>query len=229
MRTTIATLLRRRRLLVAVLALIGLVAAGLIIARLTSPSATEHSPAPRSSSSPAPSADIPTPAPHRPEPTDTAELNTSDPDEFAAAVAQVLLSWDTTAVDERPDLTLRLLDVADPTGAETPGLLTDLRTWLPDDATWAQLREFETRQWAEIREVIVPAQWSEAVAAAPEGSMAPGITARTVTGALHRAGFWEGEPVARQHDVALTMFLACEPAFDSCRLLRLSAPGQLLH
>jgi hypothetical protein len=40
---------------------------------------------------------------------------------------------------------------------------------------------------------------------------------------------WEGETVTTRHDLALTIFLACEPAFDSCRLLRLSAPGRLLH
>lgn len=229
MRASTTPLLSRRRLLIATLALICLIAAGLTITRLASPP-SEHSPtANLPSEQTRASDDARAIVPRQLEAPNTAELTTNDPDMFATAVAQVLLTWDTAAVDERPNLTRRLLDVADPTGAETPGLLADLRAWLPDDATWAQLRQFETWQWAEIHAVAVPAQWSQAVAAAPDDSVAAGVTARTVTGRLHRAGFWEGEPVARRHEVALTVFLTCEPTFESCRLLRLSAPGQLLH
>jgi hypothetical protein len=152
----------------------------------------------------------------------------SDPDLFARAVAETVFTWDTTATS-LPDLSERLLVVADPTGEETPGLLVDLRTYLPNDQAWTHLAAYRTRQWIEITDVVEPDAWADAVQQAPEGSLAAGTTARTVTGVRHRAGVWDGEPVSVQEPVQFTVFLVCSPSADQCYLLRLSTPGRALH
>ncbi|WP_454859678.1 hypothetical protein [Promicromonospora soli] len=152
----------------------------------------------------------------------------SDPDVFARAVAETVFTWDTSSTS-LPDLSERLLVVADPTGEETPGLLVDLRTYLPNDQAWTHLVQYRTRQWIEITDVVEPDAWDDAVEQAPEGALAAGTTARTVTGVRHRAGVWDGEPVSVQEPVQFTVFLVCSPSADQCHLLRLSAPGRALH
>ncbi|GAB2473331.1 hypothetical protein [Xylanimonas ulmi] len=111
--------------------------------------------------------------------------------------------------------------MADPTGVESPGLVSDLTMYLPTDQTWASLRQYRTRQWIEITSVVVPTLWAQAVAESGEG-FAPGTTAYTVTGVRHRTGVDDGEPVHVQFDVAFTVFAVCEPTYPQCYLLRIS-------
>ncbi|WP_423464216.1 hypothetical protein ACO229_06570 [Promicromonospora sp. MS192] len=153
---------------------------------------------------------------------------TADADVFARSVAYALFGWDTTSTD-LPALTEQLLVVADPTGEETPGLLSDLRAYLPSPKAWTHLGRYQTRQWLEVTDIVEPAAWREALAQAPDGAVAEGTTARTVTGIRHRAGTWDGEPVAASSRVQFTVFLVCGPASDRCHLLRLSTPDAALH
>jgi hypothetical protein len=132
-----------------------------------------------------------------------------------------LFDWDTTT-DRPEDTTGRLLAVADPTGQESPGLVADLAGYLPAPEAWELLRAYETRQWLEIHTADIPAAWATARAQAPAGALAPGTSAYTVTGTRHRAGVWDGEPVATAHPVAFTVFVVCAPTYERCHLLRLS-------
>lgn len=147
---------------------------------------------------------------------------TVDPERFVIDVARSLFDWDTTGPYVLADLKGRLLAVADPSGAEAPGLVADLDGFLPTPDAWTLLSEYDTRQWLEIERVHSPAQWDRAVAAASNDEIAPGTTALTVTGVRHRAGVWEGEPVAESFDVSFTAFVLCEPTYPRCYLLRLS-------
>jgi hypothetical protein len=147
---------------------------------------------------------------------------------FARLVAEALFTWDTTS-SSLPDLTEQLLTVADPTGEETPGLLVDMRTYLPSTKSWTHLGQYQTRQWLEVTDVVEPAAWREALAQAPDGAVVDGTTARTVTGLRHRTGTWDGEPVAASSQVQFTIFMVCGPAHDRCHLLRLSTSDAALH
>lgn len=214
-------------ILIVVLALV-LAAAGLRF--LTPRTADDHhvaaSPAAPSGTSnevdsPPDAASAPTAVPN------TRVPRTTDPDAFARSVAEALFAWDTTS-SNLPDLTEQLLTVADPTGEETPGLLIDLRTYLPSPKAWTHLGQYQTRQWLEVTDVNQPAEWHEALAQAPEGAVAEGTTARTVTGVRHRAGTWDGEPVAARSQVQFTIFMVCGPAYEQCHLLRLSTSDAAL-
>lgn len=153
---------------------------------------------------------------------------TTDPEEFATAVAHALFTWDTFTLLRPQDHRDVLLEVADPSGEETPGLVADLNAYLPDQATWTQLQEYQTRQWLQIDRLYVPEQWAD-VEAAGGDAIAEGTVAYTVEGVRHREGVWYHDPVSSQHDVAFTIFLACRPAFDQCALLRLSVLDQPLR
>jgi hypothetical protein len=145
----------------------------------------------------------------------------ADPAEFAEVVAHAVFDWDTTALAPRTAYLERIATIADPTGEETPGLISDVDAYLPPETTWIDLREYETRQWIEIGSVEVPTKWAIAL---QQGSatLAPGTTAYTITGIRHRDGIWDDKPVASRHDVTFTVFIICAPTYDSCRLLRLS-------
>jgi len=147
---------------------------------------------------------------------------TDDPAEFARAVATAIFGWDTTTGHDVEEYVARLVGIADPTGEETPGLVADLTAYLPTAMAWADLRTYFTRQWLEVDSVQVPSLWPQALAQAPEGALLPGSAAYTVTGVRHRAGVWQGEAVASEHEVAFTIFMVCGPSYDACRLLRLS-------
>ncbi|QTE28616.1 hypothetical protein [Pengzhenrongella sicca] len=144
-----------------------------------------------------------------------------DPVEFAQSAARALFAWDTTAPAALADHKGRLLVVADPTGQETPGLLTDLARYLPSPQAWTHLGAYDTRQWLEVTGADVPAAWTAALAQDP-GVVAPGTVAVTITGVRHRTGTWDGRPVAQEFDVAFTVFVGCEPAYPTCYLLRLT-------
>ena len=152
---------------------------------------------------------------------------TTDPDGFARSVAGALFAWDTTSTN-LTDLTERLVTVADPTGEETPGLLLDLRTYLPTSQAWTHLGQYQTRQWLEVTDVTEPAEWREGLAQAPDGAVIEGTTARTMTGVRHRAGTVDGAAVSASSQVQFTIFMVCAPAHEQCHLLRLSASDAAL-
>lgn len=208
--------------------IISLAAAGLILAVLTGigiyglvAAPPTQSPGPSEPTGPSTPA---TPSPTSPTP-GTTQLEplpeTRSPERFAEAVADALFVWDTFTTFSPGDHRTVLLEAADPSGAETPGLIGDLSNFLPSDATWRDLQEYRTAQWIDIDQLYVPDQWYEAVAAA-DGQLADGLVAYTVEGTRHRTGVWFDEQVASEHPVAFTMFLSCPPATDRCVLLRLS-------
>ena len=146
----------------------------------------------------------------------------SDPEAFADAVARALFDWDTTAPTPLSEYVDPLLAIADPTGAESQGLIADVAAYLPTDEAWAYLKPYYTRQWIEIESVTVPDLWSQAVNEAGPGGFAPGTTAYTIEGVRHRSGVWEGDDVSSAHTVTFTVFMVCGPTYPSCQLLRLS-------
>ena len=147
--------------------------------------------------------------------------STADPDAFARRVAEAIFVWDTTTLVTRTDHLERLVEVADPTGESTPGLVLDLSSYLPTPDAWADLAQHRTRQWLTTSSVTTPSTWAEAQAQAGD-QLLPGTTARTIHGTRHRAGTWDGEPVASEHAVAFTVFIVCGPSYPHCHLLRLS-------
>lgn len=155
--------------------------------------------------------------------------SSSDPEEFARMVAHALFDWDTTRRGDPARLAGRLVAVADPTGEATPGLVADLKAYLPTVDVWAMLRPYHTRQWIEITTVEVPSLWAQAVAQAGPGGLLPGTAAFTISGVRHRAGEWEDEPVNSEHEVEFTVFIVCAPSYPECHLLRLSRLNQPLH
>ena len=146
---------------------------------------------------------------------------TRNPERFAEAVAEALFVWDTFTTFAPDDHRAVLLAAADPSGTETPGLISDLSNYLPSAATWRDLQEHRTAQWIDLDRLYVPDQWHEAVAAA-DGQIAEGLIAYTSEGTRHREGVWFDEQVTSEHPVSFTMFLSCPPATDRCVLLRLS-------
>lgn len=211
---------RRRRLIITLTAtgLVVLVLAGIGIYGLVA--RPDQTPAPTSTSSaPAPPVPSPTGQPTVDALPDLPE--TDDPEEYAEAVAHALFDWDTFTLYTPADHRAVLVDDADPSGTETPGLVTDLDGYFPSTQTWRDLAEYRTRQSITIDELFVPEQWDEAVAAA-NGQIADGTIAYTIEGTRHREGVWYDDPVTSDHPVAFTVFVACEPAFDRCHLLRLS-------
>lgn len=146
---------------------------------------------------------------------------TNDPERYARAVALALFDWDTFTLLTPADHRAVLIEDADPTGTETPGLIADLDGYFPSASTWRDLAEYRTLQHLEIDRIYVPAQWEEAVAASA-GQIADGTIAYTIEGTRHRAGVWYEDPVTSAHPVAFTVFVSCEPVFDRCHLLRLS-------
>ena len=160
--------------------------------------------------------------PSPPAPTALAKLHpTADPKTFAREAAEALFSWDTATMIGRDDHIEQLLKVGDPTGESTAGLLSDIEGYLPTQAAWTELGQYETRQWLTIDSLTTPTKWAEAEAQA--GSvLLPGTTAFTVRGQRHRVGVWNGEPVSSSYHVAFTVFIVCAPSYPECHLLRLS-------
>jgi hypothetical protein len=146
---------------------------------------------------------------------------TSDPETFARLVADGLFEWNTAALPSRADHVERLVAVADPTGESSPGLVSDLDNYLPNQETWVDLAKYKTRQWLSLESVVTPTLWAEAETQAGD-ELLPGTTALTVRGIRHRSGLWENDPVTSKHDVAFTVFFVCAPSYDECHLLRLS-------
>jgi len=149
-------------------------------------------------------------------------LSTSDAETFARAAAQALINWDTAAGLEPTDYAQVIVDAGDPSGIETAALASDVRTYLPTTDAWLKLRTYGTRQWLTIDDAFVPTSWNEALDQATEGQLLPGTIAYTVTGTRHRAGIVGTDAQETSRPIAFTLFIACDPSFDECRLLRLS-------
>ncbi len=145
----------------------------------------------------------------------------NDPETFARLVAEALFAWDTATIIGRNDHLEQLVASADPTGESTPGLVADLDNYLPTPDAWTELARYETRQGLSIDSVTTPATWADAEAQAGD-ELLPGTTAFTIHGTRHRAGIWEGDPVASTHSVSFTIFIVCAPSYPECHLLRLS-------
>ncbi|MGO3658815.1 MAG: hypothetical protein ACTJFS_15905, partial [Micrococcaceae bacterium] len=215
---------RRRRRLIISLTATGLVIAvlagigiyGLITGPRDADDPGNHTP----SSSTAPV--DPTDPNGRPEETELPVLpRTNNPVAYVRAVSMALFDWDTFTLLTPSDHRAVLIEDADPTGTETPGLIADLDGYFPSASTWRDLAEYRTRQHIEIDSIYIPEQWEEAVAASG-GQIADGTVAYTVEGIRHRDGVWYDDPVESSHAVAFTVFVSCEPVFDRCHLLRLS-------
>lgn len=182
--------------------------------------------APRSDPSPGNTAGDPPGASTRtPSPTSSTPpvvRESDDPETFARALAIALFRWDTATEFGPTDYAQVIVDVGDPSGNETAGLASDVRTYLPTADAWAQLRTMQTRQWLDINDVLVPDEWATALEQAAEGQILPGTVAYTITGIRQREGVHGTEPVTSSHEVAFTVFITCEPTFDTCRALRIS-------
>lgn len=201
------------------LAMIG-IATGLHLSTSEEPAGAQPSPTPASAPAPEPVLPSPTPDTHD----DESAPPPTAPD-FARHVAELLFTWDTTSSD-RDAIVEQILAVADPTGVETPGLVTDVEAYLPGDAWWNQLRQYRAAQWFDIETAAVPQEWTEAETRGETDGLPPGTTAVTVAGTLHRAGDVAGELETASANMALTLFVACTE--DGCAVLRLGAPGEVL-
>ncbi|WP_269305744.1 hypothetical protein [Aeromicrobium sp. HA] len=145
----------------------------------------------------------------------------ADPRQFVRAVAIAIFAWDTRTASGPAELIEPFLTIADPTGESSPGLVSDLAGYLPTHDAWVDLRRYQTQQRLEVTTVSVPELWATALEQA-DPELAPGTAAFTVEGTRHRIGMWEGQPVASEHGVAFTVFVACAPTYPTCHLLRLS-------
>ncbi|HYP73102.1 MAG TPA: hypothetical protein VEP72_03375, partial [Microbacterium sp.] len=153
----IAALRPRRRLVLflsigfgVLAALVGVGLYGLVLAPSPSTPTTEvEPPAPAASNvSPKPSASSATLPPIR---------STSDAEAFAREAAGALVNWDSTTDFDPADYAQVIVDAGDPSGIETAGLASDVRTYLPTAEAWLTLRSYGTRQWLTIDEAFVPA------------------------------------------------------------------------
>lgn len=152
-----------------------------------------------------------------------AELpRTDDSEQFARQVAIAIFAWDTQTDTGPVALVEPFVQIADPRGESTAGLVADVTAYLPSQAAWGELREYATKQWLTVTSVTVPTGWATAVDQAADDALLSGTTAYTVHAVRHRAGVWEGESVTSKHEVAFTIFMVCAPSYPECHLLRLS-------
>jgi hypothetical protein len=152
---------------------------------------------------------------------DRALPHTSDPIAYARAVATSLFDWDTSAGFLPTDYTAAVLADADPSGEEIPGLIDDVGTYLPTVEQWLDLGAMEVVQSVEIENAYVPDSWAAAIEQS-HGHLRPGTTAVTIAGTRHRSGVWNGEVAESSYPVTFTVFVACQPSFHRCHVLRLS-------
>lgn len=216
---------RRRRLLIAAIAggLVLLLLVGVGVYGLL------RGPAPRTDTTPAgPSVPSATSTPAGTAGQGPVALpQTGGPEAFARAVAVALFTWDTTSGYQAVDYAQMLADVA--ADEEADALAGDVRAYLPSPQAWAELRQYQTRQWLTIDTAVIPEAWETAVAQAAPGQIPAGAVAYTITGTRHRHGTWGTEPIEVSRPVTFTVFIVCTPAVTdrgitgtSCELLRLS-------
>lgn len=216
---------RRRRLLIAT------IASGLVLLLLVGVGVYGllRGPAPRTDTTPAePSVPSATSTPAGPDGQGPVAVpQTGGPEAFARAVAVALFAWDTTSGYQAVDYAQMLADVA--AEDETDALAGDVRAYLPNPQAWAQLRQYQTRQWLTIDTAVIPEAWETAVAQAAPGQIPAGTVAYTISGTRHRDGTWDTELIEASRPVAFTVFIVCSPEVTnrgitgtSCELLRLS-------
>ena len=160
-----------------------------------------------------------------PSPTGGAQLNglvhTDNPVTYARAVAQALFEWDTMSRLPPENYQSVVSEDADPAGIETSGLVNDLAVYFPTDAQWQQLRQYKTAETLTIQRAYIPPTWAQAVALDPK-TIRPGTTAVTIDAVRHRTGNWYGTPATTSDPASFTVFVACQPTFPRCHILRLS-------
>ena len=211
----------RRRLVLLVAVSAGVLAAfvgvglyGLVLAPSTGTAAPSLDPTPQTVAPVAPDPTAPVAA-------QPAIRSTVDAEAFARDAADALITWDTTEF-ELTDYAQVIVDAGDPSGVESAALASDVRTYFPTADAWSKLRTYGTRQWLTIDEAFVPASWNDALNQAAEDDLLRGTVAYTVSGTRHRAGIIGTQAQETSRPIAFTLFIACEPSFDECHLLRLS-------
>lgn len=211
----------RRRLVLLIAVSAGVLAAfvgvglyGLVLAPSTGSAAPSLDPTPQTIAPVAPDPTVPVAALR-------AIRSTVDAEAFARDAADALITWDTTEF-ELTEYAQVIVDAGDPSGVESAALASDVRTYFPTADAWSKLRTYGTRQWLTIDEAFVPASWNDALGQAAEGDLLPGTVAYTVSGTRHRAGIIGTQAQETSRPIAFTLFIACEPSFDVCHLLRLS-------
>jgi hypothetical protein len=162
------------------------------------------------------------------DPNTNALPHSTDPVGYARAVASRLFDWDSSAGYLPVDFQSPVVADADPSGEETPGLITDIASYFPGLDQWLDLATMHVTQTLTIDSAEVPVSWGT-IAAQAHGELRPGTTAVTITGTRKRAGLWNGQPSTTTAPVEFTVFVACRPTFDRCHLLRLSELGNPLR
>ncbi|WP_222706707.1 hypothetical protein [Lacisediminihabitans profunda] len=148
--------------------------------------------------------------------------HTDDPLAYSDAVARALFVWDTLSGFTPDDYQSIVSEDADPAGIETSGLVNDLAVYLPTTTQWQQLRLYKTAERLTITRSYIPAAWANEVASAEPSTIRPGTTAVTIEAVRHRSGSWYGSPATTADAVSFTVFVACQPTFPRCHILRLS-------
>ena len=148
-------------------------------------------------------------------------VHTYNPVNYARAVAQALFAWDTMSGLALEDYQSIVSEDADPAGIETSGLVNDLAAYYPTDAQWQQLRQYKTAEILTIRRAYIPPAWAQAVASDPK-TVRSGTTAVTIDAVRYRTGSWFGTPATTSDPASFTVFVACQPTFPRCHILRLS-------
>ena len=212
---------RRRRTIAILGAVLLLVGIGVGVYGLLGGSSAAPTVDPRPASTGRPATASPTVSGHPPQPLPI----TIDPQAFARAVATALFTWQSAGEYGPADYAQPLLDVAD--DDESSALAADVRAYLPSAQAWAQLRQYQTRQWLTIDTAVIPKSWNTAETQAAPGQLPAGAVAYTIIGTRHRAGTWGARPVQTARSTAFTVFLTCpsqaaEPNARPCHLLRLS-------
>jgi hypothetical protein len=161
----------------------------------------------------------------KPSPVVGAQLNelahTDSPVTYARTVARALFEWDTMSGLAPENYQSVVSEDADPAGIETSGLVNDLAAYYPTDAQWQQLRRYKTAETVTIQRVFIPATWSQVVASDPS-AVRPGTTAVTIDAVRYRTGSWYGTPATTSDPASFTVFVACQPTFPRCHILRMS-------
>lgn len=178
---------------------------------------------------------IPSPSesirPSSPEPSGESDEHplpeTDDAVRYARAIAMALYNWNTGNATPTTVADALIAD-GDPSGLELNGLASDIRLHLPTAEQWELLREYKTTQALRVDTAAVPDSWSE-IAREQADQLVPGTVAVNIFATRTRAGIWQDGITQSNSTVSFTVFVACSPGFDRCRLLRISTPGQTLE
>lgn len=146
-------------------------------------------------------------------------LVTGSPEQFARSVARALFNWDTRYQGGPSPWAQMVVNVADPD--EGTAVASDIRGFLPEAEMWEQLTDYGTRQWLEVKSIVVPKAWSTALRQATPGQIPRGAAALTIVASAHRQGVWNSDAIRTNRNVTFTIFVRC-PGDEPCTLLRFS-------